>query len=145
MRTSARTYSASAPNSRSSLANLAPASSRRPETTRRAPSFAKANAVARPIPVRAPAIRTTFVFIHFGLVAPCWRSLGVHAAIDCQVRAGDVRGFRTGDERHHRGDIVNMTIAVECCGGLLRRCPIARGGVQFGVDRTRWCDVFEIR
>src|SRR6267142_5496986 len=45
---------------------------------------------------------------------------GVHAAIDCQVRAGDVRRIRTGDERHHRGDIVHMAIAVECSRGLLR-------------------------
>ena len=37
----------------------------RPETMRRAPSIAKANAVARPIPVRAPVIRTTFAFIRF--------------------------------------------------------------------------------
>src|SRR5712672_766077 len=30
-----------------------------------------------------------------------------------------------------------MTIAVECSGGLLRDRPIARGGIQFRVDRTR--------
>ena len=42
----------------------------------------------------------------------------VRAAIDCQVRAGDVRCLRIGDERHHRGDIFSVTIAVECGGGL---------------------------
>src|SRR6476646_1221696 len=129
MRTSARTYSASAPDSRSSVTNVAPASSRRPETTRRAPSFAKANAVARPIPVRAPVIRTTFVFIHFVVVADCGWDLRVHAAIDCQVRAGDVRRFRSGDECHHRGDFISTAITVESRGGLLRDRPIARGGI----------------
>ena len=63
--------------------------------------------------------------------------LGVHAAIDCQVRAGDVRRFRSGDECHHRGDLVNSAIAVECRGGLLRDRPIARGGIQISFDRTR--------
>src|SRR2546430_1384775 len=47
--------------SRSSLAKAWPASSRRPETTMRAPSSAKARAVACPMPVRAPVIRTTGV------------------------------------------------------------------------------------
>src|SRR5947209_18435516 len=120
MRTSARTDSASAPNSRSSVTNLAPASSRRPEIMRRVPSFAKANAVARPIPVRAPVIRTTFVFIHFVAVVDCGRNLGVHAAIDCQVRAGDVGRLRSGDECHHRGYLVSTAITVECRGSLLR-------------------------
>jgi hypothetical protein len=71
------------------------------------------------------------------VVADCRWSLGVHAAINCQVSAGDIRRFRTGDECHHRGDLVNMAIAVECRGGLLRHRPIAGGGVQFRVDRTR--------
>src|SRR5258708_25832671 len=136
MRTSARTYSDSAPNSRSSVTNLAPVSSRRPETMRRAPSFAKANAVARPMPVRAPVIRTTFAFIRFCRSGNCRWSSGVHAAIDGQVRAGDVRCIRTGDEGHHRGDIVNMAIAVECGGGLLRHRPVARRGAQFPADRA---------
>src|SRR2546430_5870916 len=48
-----------------------------------------------------------------------------------------VRGLRTGDERHQRGDLINMPIAVERCDGLLRRRPIARGGIQIRVDRTR--------
>jgi hypothetical protein len=57
------------------------------------------------------------------------RRLGVHSAIDCQVRASDVRSFWTGDECHHRGDIVHMPIAVECGDSLLRDRPITRGGV----------------
>src|SRR3954469_6035464 len=62
-RTSARINSASPPTPRSSDASAAPSSSRRPEMTMRAPSCAKARAVARPMPVRAPVIRTTGVFI----------------------------------------------------------------------------------
>jgi hypothetical protein len=46
---------------RNSLTNALPLSSFRPETTSRAPSFANANAVARPIPVKAPVINTTGV------------------------------------------------------------------------------------
>src|ERR1700682_6655482 len=30
-----------------------------------------------------------------------------------------------------------MTIAIECCGGLLWHGPIARRGIQVRVDRTR--------
>ena len=37
--------------------------SRRPDTTTRAPACAKASAVARPIPVKAPVTRTTGLFI----------------------------------------------------------------------------------
>ena len=44
---------------------------------------------------------------------------GVHSPIDRKIRPGNVRGLRTGDERHHRGDLINMFIAVERCGGLL--------------------------
>src|SRR6266478_5049939 len=58
-RTSVRTNSASVPRLRSSVASFRPASLCRPETTTRAPSCAKATAVARPIPVNAPVIRTT--------------------------------------------------------------------------------------
>src|SRR5438309_1919309 len=34
-------------------------------------------------------------------------------------------------------DVINVSVAVECCGGLLRFRPIARGGIQIRVDRTR--------
>src|SRR5713101_7433694 len=62
-RTSAWMKAASAPKPRSSASRVLPSASRRPETTRRAPFFAKARAVARPIPVRAPVIKTTGLFI----------------------------------------------------------------------------------
>src|SRR5439155_17814777 len=55
-----------------------PISSRRPETTRRAPSLAKAKAVARPMPVRAPVIKTTGLFIAL-LLLP-WRPLWARIA-----------------------------------------------------------------
>src|SRR5258708_6913162 len=50
---------ASAPSSRSSATSAWPRSSRRPATTTCAPSCAKMNATARPMPVRAPVINTT--------------------------------------------------------------------------------------
>src|SRR5258708_30876059 len=64
-------------------------------------------------------------------------ALGVHSAINSQVSSGDVRRFRTGDEHHHRGDLLNASIAVERRGGLLRYRPITRGRIQIRVDRTR--------
>src|SRR5260221_14357713 len=62
---------------------------------------------------------------------------GIHSAIDREIRAGDVRGLRTGDERHQRGDLFNMPIAVERRSGLLRHRPVACRGIQICVDRTR--------
>ncbi len=62
---------------------------------------------------------------------------GIHSAIHGKIRPGNVRGLRTGDKRHHRSDLINAPVAVECCGGLLRYRPIARGGIQIRVDRTR--------
>src|SRR6266849_5518077 len=62
-RTSDRTNSASVPSLPSSLTSFSPSSSCRPEITIRAPSCAKASAVARPIPVSAPVIKTTVVVI----------------------------------------------------------------------------------
>src|SRR5437867_10370775 len=67
---------------------------------------------------------------------------GIHPAINGEIRAGNVRGLRTGDERHQRGDLINMPIAVERCGGLLRHRPIARRWIQIRVDRT-WLDVID--
>src|SRR5579863_8100422 len=61
----------------------------------------------------------------------------IHSAIDGKVRAGNVRGLGTCDKRHHRGDLIHTTVTVERCGGLLGHRPITRGGIQFGVDRTR--------
>src|SRR5258705_8452794 len=62
---------------------------------------------------------------------------GIHSAIHGKIRPGNVRGLRTGDKRHQRSDLINAPEAVECCDSLLRYRPIARGGIQFRVDRTR--------
>src|SRR5260370_42403800 len=97
-----------------------------------APSFANSTAVARPMPVSAPVMRTT-AGISASVFILSWLSLkllsGIHSAVHSKVRPGDVRRFRSGDECHHRGDIVNVAIAVECCGGLLRHRPLAGGGI----------------
>src|SRR3984957_9787064 len=123
--------SASAPNLRSSATSFSPSSSRRPEITIREPSFANARAVARPIPVNAPVIKTTRVFITLSLGSR------IHSAIHGKIRPGNVRGLRTGYKRHQRSDLINAPVAVECCGGFLGQCPIARSGIQLRVDRTR--------
>src|ERR1700738_1889810 len=67
---------------------------------------------------------------------------GIHSAINGQIRPGNVRGLRTGDERHHRSDFINMPITVERCGGLLRHRPVARSGLQIPGDRP-WLDVVD--
>src|SRR5258708_38403759 len=54
---------ASAPRLRSSASSALPSASRRPDATTLAPSFAKAIAVARPMPVSAPVINTTGLLI----------------------------------------------------------------------------------
>ena len=54
---------------------------------------------------------------------------GVRATVHRQVCAGNVRGLRTGNERHQRSDLIHMPIAVERRNGLLRRRPIARGRI----------------
>src|SRR5882762_8152510 len=63
--------------------------------------------------------------------------LGIRPAIHGKIRPGNVRGLRTGDKRHQRSDLIDVPVAVECRGGLLRYRPIARGGIQLRVDRTR--------
>jgi len=62
---------------------------------------------------------------------------GVGSAIDSQIRTGNIRGLRTGYERNQRGDFVHGAIAVERSVRLLWRCPITRGGIEIGVDRSR--------
>src|SRR6266850_2703963 len=62
---------------------------------------------------------------------------GIHSAIHGKIRPGHVRRLRTGDERHHRSDFIDAPVAVECRGGLLRYRPLARGGIQIRIDRTR--------
>ena len=54
--------------------------------------------------------------------------LGIRPAIHGKIRPGNVRGLRTGDKRHQRSDLIDVPVAVECRGGLLRYRPIARGG-----------------
>src|ERR1700731_3900768 len=54
---------------------------------------------------------------------------GIHSAIHGKIRPGDVRGLRTGDKRHHRGDLIHTPVTIERCGGLLRHRPITRGGI----------------
>src|SRR6202043_1052290 len=68
---------------------------------------------------------------------PRRRWSGVCATVAGQIRTGDVRGLRTSHERYQRGAFVNRSVAVERCIGLLGRGPIARGGIQIRVDRTR--------
>src|ERR1700730_365601 len=68
-RTSACTNAACAPRLRSSASSALPSASRRPDATTCAPSLAKASAVARPIPVKAPVINTTGLLI---LHPPNW-------------------------------------------------------------------------
>src|SRR5882672_3820906 len=68
--------------------------------------------------------------------------LSIHPTIHGKIRPGNIRGLRTGDERHHRSDFINASVTVECCGGLLRYRPIARGGIQFRVDRT-WLHIVD--
>src|SRR5206468_4066252 len=62
---------------------------------------------------------------------------GIHSAIHGKVRPSDVGRFRPGDKRHHCSDLINVPEAVERGGGLLRHRPLARGGIQLRVDRTR--------
>jgi hypothetical protein len=50
---------------------------------------------------------------------------GIHPAIDGQIRPGNVRGVRAGDERYHCGDFFNAPVATERCGSLLWHRPIA--------------------
>src|SRR5260221_14401032 len=54
---------------------------------------------------------------------------GVRAAVDSQIRTGDVRRLRTSHERYQRGNFVNRSVAVQRCSGLLGCGPIARGGI----------------
>ena len=84
-----------------------------------------------------PFITTKFFRSHCTHIISFLIASGIHSAINGKIRPGNVGGLRTGDERHQRGDLFNMPIAVERCGGLLRYRPIARRGIQIRVDRTR--------
>src|SRR5207253_1609196 len=62
---------------------------------------------------------------------------GIHSAIHGKIRPSDVGRLRTGDKRDHGSDLIDAPEAVECGGGLLWHRPLARGGIQFRIDRTR--------
>src|SRR5439155_17219897 len=62
---------------------------------------------------------------------------GIHSTINGKIRPSDVGRFRAGDKRDHCSDLINVPEAVERSGGLLRHRPLARGGIQLRVDRTR--------
>src|SRR5258708_24573863 len=86
-RTSGGMNAASVPRLRSSASSALPSASRRPDATTCAPSLAKASAVARPIPVKAPVINTTGLLIlyppngfrHVGRIFHGSPSLDLHA------------------------------------------------------------------
>src|ERR1700687_6424100 len=94
---------ASARRLRSSASRALPSVFRRPETTRRAPSLAKAMAVARPMPVRAPVIKTTGLFMALLLERrPARDGLAVghceEQFADHLVALGERRGLITGGQ-----------------------------------------------
>src|SRR5260370_9084603 len=60
----------------------------------------------------------------------CGVSSGIHSAIYGKIRSRDVGGFRTLDKRRHCGDLLNIPIAFDLGGGLLRHRPIPRSGIQ---------------
>src|ERR1700730_1068253 len=62
---------------------------------------------------------------------------GNHSAIHVKIGPGYVRGLRTGDKCHQRGDLINVPIAAERCEGFLWYRPLARGGIRIRIDRTR--------
>jgi hypothetical protein len=53
------------------------------------------------------------------------KGLGVCAAVDGQARTRDVGRLGTGHKRHHRRDIANTAVAIECgvrrLGAVLRK------------------------
>src|SRR5580700_4952187 len=61
----------------------------------------------------------------------------IHSAIHGKIRSGNVRGLRTGYERHQRCHLIGAPEAIECCVSLLRYRPIAHGGIEIPIDRTR--------
>ena len=63
--------------------------------------------------------------------------LSIHSAIFGEVRPANIGGLRTGDESHHRRDLINLPVAAECCGGFLGYRPLAGCGIQIRVDWTR--------
>jgi hypothetical protein len=71
-----------------------------------------------------------------GLRASGSRWSGIGATVNGQVRTRDVRSLRSGHEGHQGSNLINMPIAFKCGDGDLRRCPVARCGIQIGIDRA---------
>src|SRR5260370_37329535 len=86
------------------------------------------------LPSPAESLAEMAVPAHRRLNLPLSVGSGIHSAIHGKIRPGNVRGLRTGDNRHQRGDLFNLPVAVERCGGLLGRSPIARAR---GSNRAR--------
>ncbi len=61
---------------------------------------------------------------------------GVCTTVDSQVRARDVGGFRSGDERYHRGDVIDMPVALQRRAGNLRLRPFAGSGIELRIGGT---------
>jgi hypothetical protein len=67
--------------------------------------------------------------LSLGLMVERASGSGIHSAIYRQIRSCDVRGLRTGDERHHCSDLIHVPVPVERCGSLLRYRPTTCGWV----------------
>src|SRR5260370_7001602 len=61
---------------------------------------------------------------------------GIHSAIHGKIRPGDVRGLRTGDKRHHRGELVHTPVTIEPSAGLLRHRPLPQPAISTPSSRT---------
>jgi|HubBroStandDraft_2_1064218.scaffolds.fasta_scaffold84480_3 hypothetical protein len=72
-------------------------------------------------------LRIARFFTHKNQVMRSW--LSVRAAVNGQVRTGNVCRFRTSDERDQRGNFVDSPIPAESGIRFLRCRPIARGGI----------------
>src|SRR5258705_8007095 len=62
---------------------------------------------------------------------------GIHSAIHSKIRPGNVRRFRTSDECHHRGDLVNLAITPESCARLFPHPPIGPAGSAIPAQPAR--------
>src|SRR6201991_1839382 len=134
---------ACAPRLRSSASSALPSGSRRPDATTVAPSLAKANAVARPMPVRAPVMRITgapIVIVLLNLVVDLKRadnlpelhaglgSVGAVAAVDVEDVTGDEPAFVRAEEYDAVGDLLGEDESTERNLGHQRRLVLRRAG-----------------
>src|SRR5580700_3261371 len=95
---------------------------------------------ALPVTTRRPVLALSTMSAHAhlssGALSMCVGSR-IHSAIHGKIRSGNVRGLRTGHERHQRSHLIGATEAVQCRDSLLRYRPIACRGIQIRIDRTR--------